>query len=242
MTSTDSNEDWLRFCNINERRRAVRDFDGAPLDDADVRALLEAATLAPSSGNLQPYELHWVRSPELRRRVAEACESQRAALSASTLVVVAAGRRLAQQTLAQQRAYLEHTTALPDDTRAYYRRQLLEFGAFLRVASLAPWELVRWLLCLLNPVHSLLPLGPIGLGNWAARSSIYVAQTLMLAASARGIDSCPMEGFSARRVRRVLGLPRGHVIPIVIALGRRRPDARIEPRWRRALSEAVVEH
>jgi hypothetical protein len=51
-----------------------------------------------------------------------------------------------------------------------------------------------------------------------------------------------MEGFNAGRVGKALGLPRGTVIPIVIALGWRRADARIEPRWRRPFSDVVVEH
>lgn len=64
MTSTDSNEDWLRFCNINERRRAVRDFDGAPLDDADVRAL--------SSAVAEELGLQDARQPPARPRTAPA--------------------------------------------------------------------------------------------------------------------------------------------------------------------------
>jgi hypothetical protein len=39
-----------------------------------------------------------------------------------------------------------------------------------------------------------------------------------------------------------LRLPRGTVIPLVIALGRRAPDARLEPRWRVPLEQAVIEY
>lgn len=51
----------------------------------------------------------------------------------------------------------------------------------------------------------------------------------MLAAAARGVDSCPMEGC-------------GTVIPIIVALGLRRIDGRLEPRWRRPFEKAVVVH
>jgi hypothetical protein len=51
-----------------------------------------------------------------------------------------------------------------------------------------------------------------------------------------------MEGFSAKRIAKVLGLPGDSVIPLIIALGRRSATARIEPRWRRAHADAVVEH
>lgn len=64
----------------------------------------------------------------------------------------------------------------------------------------------------------------------------------MLAAAAKGIDSCPMEGFSASRIAGLLGLPRGTVIPVIIALGYRTPAARVEPQWRRPLADLLVEH
>jgi nitroreductase len=237
-----ASDTWEYFSAINQRRRAVRDFDGAPLPDDDVRAVLEAATLAPSSGNLQPYQLHWVRDPEQKRLVAAACEAQRAALSASTLIVVVANPRLGQRTLALQGEYVARAPALDAKAKAYHGAQLRRFRVFLRIAPLLLWQPFAQLLALVDPLYSLLPIGPSGIRNWAARSGIYAAQTLLLAAAARQLDSCPMEGFNAGRVRKALGLARGSVIPIVIALGRRRADARVEPRWRRPVSEVVVEH
>ena len=231
---------WSGFCEANHRRRAVRDFDGAPIDEASMRSILGEALLAPTSGNLQPFQLHWLRDPAKKARVAQACESQRAAASAATLVVVVASRGIATRTAAQQLAHVEHSAALDAKTKAYYRAQLRKFTRFLRIAPLlAP---LRLLLSLLHPASSLLPLGAGGVRHWTARSGIYAAQTLMLAASARGIDSCPMEGFNAAKVSRLLGLPRGAVIPIVIALGYRREDARLEPQWRRPIGDAVIEH
>ena len=45
------------------------------------------------------------------------------------------------------------------------------------------------------------------------------AMTLMLAASAAGLATLPMEGFDERRVRRILGIPRSQIVPVVIAIG-----------------------
>lgn len=64
----------------------------------------------------------------------------------------------------------------------------------------------------------------------------------MLAAATKGIDSCPMEGFSASKLTKLLGLPRGTVIPIVIALGYRAEEGRIEKQWRRPVTDLVVSH
>ncbi|WP_408901762.1 nitroreductase family protein [Paraburkholderia dipogonis] len=52
--------------------------------------MLAEATFAPSSGNLRPYELHWIRDPLLKARVAQACNGQNAAASATEIIVVVA--------------------------------------------------------------------------------------------------------------------------------------------------------
>jgi nitroreductase len=239
---TTTGETWTRFCEVNQRRRAIRDFDGAPLADEDVRAVLREALLAPSSGNLQPYEFHWIRDAEQKRRVAEACDAQRAALSASTLVVVVTGSRIGERTATTQLTYVEQSSALDDEAKTYHRDQLRKFLTFLRIARLMLWAPLQAVLSLVHPIHALLPFGPTGMRNWTARSGIFAAQALLLAAAARRLDSCPMEGFSAKRIAKVLGLPRDSVIPLVIALGRRSATARIEPRWRRPYADAVVEH
>ena len=233
-------ETWLSFCALNWRRRAIRDFDGSAIADADIKAVLEQALLAPSSGNLQPYELHWIGDPELKLRVAEACEAQRAARQRGDPDRGGDERRNRRAHRRRTLRYVEHEGALNADAKRYHMEQLTKFRRFLHIAPLLLWAPLRWLLALFDPVYALVPIGPSGVSHWTARSGIYAAQTLLLAASARGIDSCPMEGFNPRRVARALGLPRGSVIPIVIALGRRRADARIEPRWRRALAAAVV--
>ena len=45
------------------------------------------------------------------------------------------------------------------------------------------------------------------------------AQNMMLAAHANGIASCPVSMHDQDCARRVLGLPEGHKVPIVIAFG-----------------------
>ena len=73
MTNRD---DWQVFKDINERRRAVRDFDGRPIDLIALQEIVAEAVNAPSSGNIQPYQLHVVHEPALKAAVAEACRSE----------------------------------------------------------------------------------------------------------------------------------------------------------------------
>ncbi|AXV78427.1 MULTISPECIES: nitroreductase family protein [Ralstonia solanacearum species complex] len=242
MTTQDLLRRWPAFQSTNRFRRAIRKFEATCIPEDDVRALLAEAAFAPSSGNLQPYQLHWVREPSLKARLALACNGQRAAASAADLVVVVASPALGRHTAAQQLANVEASSKLGPESKAYYRKQLDLFDRILGVGSWPLWTPLVGLASLLRPSLSLLPVGHVGSRHWAARNAIFAAHTLMLGAAAKGIDSCPMEGFSAPRIARLLGIPRGAVIPIVIALGYRAPDARIEEQWRRSVADVVVTH
>jgi nitroreductase len=54
----------------------------------------------------------------------------------------------------------------------------------------------------------------------AMRSCGIAAQTLMLAAKAMGYDTCPMIGFDADAVARLIKLPKHHVIGMMMAIGK----------------------
>jgi len=53
------------------QRVSCRDFKADPVPEAHVRQILEAARLAPSACNEQPWRFAVVRDPELRRRIVE---------------------------------------------------------------------------------------------------------------------------------------------------------------------------
>jgi nitroreductase len=241
-TAKASDERWCAFQQVNRNRRAVRDFDGSPIADEEVEAVLSEALLAPSSGNAQPYVIHWLRNPVMKAEAACACRNQRAARSASTLLVFVSAGRFALETNSMFHAYVESTPELNEKSRDYHLRELKTHRRFLRIAPSVFWLPLHSLLTAAFPSLTLLPFGPRGVRHWAARSALFAAQTFLLAASARGLDTCPMEGFDPRKLGRILGLRRGDVIAIVVALGRRRPDALIEPRWRRSFEVAVQVH
>ncbi len=233
---------WWSFQQINNARRAVREFDGCPIADEDVRAVIGEALLAPSSGNSQPYVIHWLRDPVLKAAGATACRDQRAARSASTLLVFVASSRYALETLSTFQVYVESTRELSEQSCEFHLRETRKRKRFLRIAPSPLWTPLHGVLTAVCPSFTLLPVGSVGIRHWAVRSTLFAAQTILLAAAARGLDSCPMEGFDPRQLGSVLGLKRGDLVALVIALGRRRPDARIESRWRRPVNAAVQVH
>lgn len=76
------------------------------------------------------------------------------------------------------------------------------------------------------------PLGRAGLALWAVKSTALACENLMLAFRAFGYDTCPMEGFDEKRVKRLLHLERDAHVVMVIGAGRRSPGGIYGPRIR----------
>jgi nitroreductase len=71
-------------------RRSVRKYDSAPVSDADLKTILEAARQAPSAGNRQKYHLVVVRDAELKRQIAQVARNQMWFADADVVIVGAA--------------------------------------------------------------------------------------------------------------------------------------------------------
>lgn len=56
---------------VMRKRRTVRQFRPDPVPQADLERVLEAATLAPSGGNSQPWEFIVIRDPATKQRIAD---------------------------------------------------------------------------------------------------------------------------------------------------------------------------
>ena len=72
----------------------------------------------------------------------------------------------------------------------------------------------------------------------AMRSCGIAAQTLMLAAKAKGYDSCPMIGFDAEQVGKLISLPEDHVVAMMLVVGKAQEPAR--PRGGQLAKDEVV--
>jgi len=59
-----------------EKRRSIRSYKPTPIPNEHLKKILEAARLAPSGKNLQPWRFIIVRDPERKRMLAEAAMNQ----------------------------------------------------------------------------------------------------------------------------------------------------------------------
>jgi nitroreductase len=205
------------FEQLSRNRRAVRNFRPDPIPEPLLNRLLDIARWAPSGYNLQPTHFVVVTDPKTRARLRPACMNQRQITDAPAVIVLAGDGNVVQNNFDQ---------ALADDRTA--GAVSAEYEALLRsVVPLAfsqgPLRL-GWLwkstlipvARIFRPVPSL---PAVDKRFWATKQVMLVAMNLMLAASAAGLATLPMEGFDESRLRRVLGIPRSQVVPVVIAMG-----------------------
>lgn len=226
-TSSPSNSlEHSHFDRLVRARRSVRKFDReVPVPDDVVRRSIELALLSPNSSNMQLWHLTWLRDPSVRERMVPLCMGQNAAKTASHLVVFQTRqdlwRRHAKWNLEQAPP---STGSGPDERRM--KLMCKYYGVLMPLAYRSdPFglnTLVRrlgsFLLGLTRPVMRL------GGSGWQRvilhKSCALAAQTFMLAIQAEGYDTCPMEGFDAVRVKKLLGLPRGADICMIVAVGK----------------------
>lgn len=212
------------FDQIVKARRAVRKYqEDASFDEDAVARSLERAVLAPNSSNLQTWEFIRIQSADKKAEAARLCMNQSAARTANELVVVVCrGDKWKENS----KRILEHIRAdfsdplTKRDKRAieYYQRNI---PLLYRNDPFGFMTLVRTLIVAFKSLQ-----GPMVRWNDHAatriithKSAALAAQTFMLSMQAEGYATCPMEGFDEKRMKRLLNIPRGAEINMVIATG-----------------------
>jgi nitroreductase len=55
--------------------------------------------------------------------------------------------------------------------------------------------------------------------HWVTKQVMLASMNFMLAATAAGLASVPMEGFDESRVKKLLGIPSNQVVPVLVPVG-----------------------
>lgn len=231
---------WDEFKRVVISRRSVRVFEKVDIPPNVIQESIDAALVAPTSSNLQQAEFYWVRSLDKKKKLVQFCLGQPAAATARELVVVVARtdtwRRNRSAVLDQL-----HGIKAPASVIAYYEKLVpIAYGS----GPLGLLNLVKRLYFCFKGLRTVTPREPKSRGDmrvWAHKSAALAAENFMLAIRAHGFDTCPMEGHDSLRVRRLLGLPRGAEINMVIGVGLRAPSGIYGPRLRLPRSWFVFE-
>ena len=219
------------FRKVVESRRSVRRFTDEPVPDAVVEDCLDLAMLAPNSSNLQPWEFYVVRDAQVKARLAEACLGQNAAKTAQVLIPIIARPDTWKQNSLRNLDYWPEET-MPKIIKNYYSKIAL---FHYNPGPLGSFGLAKKALGLVAGLKQAVPRGPYGVNEmktWAVKSTALAAENMMLAFRAHGYDTCPMEGFDERRVRKILDLPGDAIVTMILGVGKRAENGIYHRRYR----------
>ena len=199
----------MNFFEIVKKRRSVRRFTDKEIPEDVVKKCLKAATLAPNSSNLQPWEFYWIKSSEKKKKVIEACFSQNAAKTAKEIVIAVA--RI--DTWKRNRDLIIEDYKKKDQliplVKKYYMKLIPYAYYHDRFGIYGILKKIFYLFFNIVGIFKPVIRGPIfkhELFETVSKTTALACQNFMLALVAEGFDSCPMEGFDEKRIKKILNL------------------------------------
>lgn len=223
----------VEFEKVIEARRSIRLYKPDPIPPEIVEKCLDIALKAPNSSNLQQWQFYWIQTPEKKKAIAHACFNQPAAKTASELIVAVARtdtwKKHAEQML---ETFKNQTIEVPKSAIEYYKKLcpiVYNQGPFGLFGLL---KKIGFFITGLKKPMVREPTTQADMRVWAHKSTALACENLMLAFSAYGYDTCPMEGFDSKRVKAILGLPKKAEICMIVSAGKREDSGVYGPRVR----------
>ena len=234
------------FNEIVNNRRSIRIYDDKiPFDESSVDRSLERAILSPNSSNLQLWEFYRVKTKAKKDELAKYCLGQNAAKTANELIVF----------VARKDKWKQHAEFVLNEAKKSFpaklgKREKLVIDYYSKIIPTLyfsdPVDLTGSLKQIVSAVGGAFQ--PIPREVTATDMRIVVhksvalaAQTFMLSMKAEGYDSCPMEGFDSRRVKKFLELPRAAEINMIVSVGTAKPEGVYGERIRIPKEEVIFE-
>jgi len=209
------------FEKVIKNRRSVRVYTNEKVPKAVMEKVLEWGLLAANSSNLQPWEFYWVKQPTKKSQLVEALFNQPAARTAQELIVCVGKLNSWKKTRKDMLELFAGRSDVPASARAYYEK--LVPMAYTQ-GPLSIFGYSKKVFTTVVGIFRPIPREPNSRSDmrvWAAKSVALACQNIMMGFSAHGFDTCPMEGFDSKRVKKILGLGRESEIVMVISVGKR---------------------
>lgn len=198
------------------QRRSIRSFTDKPVPDDIIRELLEAARLAPSASNRQPWRFIVVTDPKERAKLRRICWDQAFIEQAPVVFVCCAD-----------------LTAYAQPSRLKRSQEFMDYGVTETLSGrFADPEFRAALLKLPDP--------DLGIFVAAVAANVYIAvEHMVLTATALGLGSCWVGALGDEgEINAMFGLPKTTVVVAVLPVGY--PAVTPPPRPRISLSEMLL--
>lgn len=181
-------------------RYAVRQFSSATIDEAKIRELLTATRLSATSYGLQPYRLILVNDRKLRDQLLPHAMGQDKVVDCSHLLVFAVQTEIGDAMVDRYIRSVAETRGVSADSLAGLATHMKQVFAAMTAQQKR---------------------------EWAHQQACIALGTLLTAAAAMAIDTCPMGGVEAAGFDHVLELDNyGLESSVICALGVRHPHDR----------------
>jgi len=231
-----------------QARRSVRIFEQDLLDTEKVKECIRLATLAPNSSNMQLWEFYHITSSKMLKDVSRLCMDQNASKNARQMVVVVVRKdlwyRRSKSNAANRRRLFgnkpfdEYSKREKDGINYFTKVMPILYFDFLGLFGFIKWMIAQ-VTGLFRPMYRQVTQGDMRVV--AHKSAALAAENFMISMSAIHYDTCPMEGFDSLRLKRLLGLPYGAEISMVIGCGIRTEEGIYAPQFRVPFEEVYFE-
>jgi nitroreductase len=209
-------------------RRSVRIYDAEKtIDTKIVKKCIELAALAPNSSNMQLWEFQHITSKEIIAKITPFCFNQNAAKTAQQLVVFITRKDVWKKRAKANLKYLdsvfgennqkEKQSSREKVARNYYGKIIpFAYTDFFGILGFIKYIMVS-VIGLFKPVYREVRKSDMRIV--AHKTCGLTAQNFMISMAAEGYDTCPMEGSDTLRVKKLLNLPYGSEINMIVSCG-----------------------
>lgn len=171
-------------------RYATKKFDSTrKISNEDLEALLETLRLSPSSFGLEPWKFILVEDEKIRKNLLPFSWNQPQIVDASHLIVLCVYRHL-------NHVYVSKYLDLLAKERGIARESLKSYEAMIN--------------------GFLQKHNQDSLSEWMQKQVYLALGFLMSECARRGLDTCPIEGFSSKDYDRILGLESMNLQTVVL--------------------------
>ena len=229
-------------------RRSVRIYDpNKSIDTAIVKECVQQATIAPTSSNLQLWEFYHITNPETKAKIAKACFNQSAAKTAIQFVIPVVRKDLWKSRVKANLTFL--TTQFEAQEKRDSKREKMATNYYTKTIPTLYSDyfgilgffkgIFAYIKGLSKPMYRQVSASDLKVVGH--KSTALAAQNFMISMAAHGYDTCPMEGFDSKRVKNILGLPKGAMINMIISCGIRGKGGVYGPQFRVPFTDVYFE-
>ncbi|MDR7318284.1 nitroreductase family protein [Brevibacillus nitrificans] len=195
-----------------EARHSVRKYDpNVAIPQGELNEILRLAASAPSSWNLQHWRFLVVTDPAIKQKLLPIAYNQQQVVDAYATIIILGDLE------ADKAATVVYDQAL--------------------AKGLVPQQVRD---TMISQVENAYKNNPEMARDEAIRNSSYAAMQLMLAAKAKGYDTCPMGGYDKAKLIEALNIPSRYIPSLMLTIGKAAVQA--HPTDRLGLDQLVIEN